>query len=1824
MAFPDFGPIASDLSYSMNGYGQGWMFFKLIAGVGASKALYYIALTFTLIGGLTILFRPDNQNLKIIGSWLMLVLTMLVLPYRSDIFFTALDPKCLLSENYNALDELRKRDIEESIAKSADDKSGASSGCGSDNASLDSIHAFTPQLAATHIMGILHRVVFSGLYSQKVNGDVDVRNFIDDSKTARKLSSIEGLTIPIATVGYEFQVYRSLCDNPQSLMKAPYPYEGTIAYKALEEEEKGANLGLSGQYLTKAETESLRQQVFQAGKIMDLVNTYYTSENQRSNSAISPPFAVIYQPNDIDVITPIFTSFGIDGDEAALLARAADEGGEIIKEGLDAEDGIWPFNDDSGFKAYFDTADAASVNKLNAHSSGAAKANRFKGYKSDLNEAELEIYNDSNSETGVKIRSTAVMLGLMRPSKRLSGGSVSASGNYARNTGTRAVLGAPSSPTERLNGYAIQNCEQLHRVVRRFSNATMLESAGYNSGFIASINADVDPVYDNKQVQANISTGRVKESHLVIDDYYFDTLSDITGEYTTRLKSGSDVEAFAHEATRVGLLNRLHHDAVFSSGYTRTAVLSGSGASALDANIARANENTVFSAAGSGLGFVGTLIAKIGAVVGSFFVGVRAVIYLEFIKILVSMTEMFLLTITPLILMAGLIAPTFVIDAFLIVVGGIIAIKTIPITFTIVNALLHMMKYFLDSNSPLSAGLGVDESLLLWAAATIYTSIVAITLMMLPSAISNRAGYLNKVEGAANKIADEAATATSRLAKAAAMMATGMAVAGVMGAKGALDEQNEAPKLPDGSGGSGGSTPETPTNETADEKAAREAREAREAAEKQKVLEDQNEDQRTPAEIAEAAKTGLPSMGGDGSGSESDANVISTDASKGTPEQSLDTSKPAAEGVDDEKPAGETQHVESKDGDQTPEQIAAAAKSGIKPEDTEAGLQLQKDARAAAVKEVEDKAEKALKAEKDHSKDLSIASGKLGKLAHAGKVGLKQAAQVFTRSASNIPIISDVLREANPAGAYREGYAMSVAMRDAGGYGAYNQREKDAKYKEAFDYESGLAGKASAGSAMKENQAEGFRSDIGNTQSAGREGVAQSIAQSRANAGASALYGNISLEDQISGHMVQQRSAAYGYAENIAQVQKSFKDLSGKDMTLAGAGGVQSAMGQAYFSVNQQMNSAIGSAHSYQQTRSNFAAQDVVEKIKSGAIDNPALKATIQKIETLEKEKSNLEVDVVAGIEQDIANAKRTITVTQSASEIQADLKGNVQYETLQSGLKELEKKRILLTEESNGIDNKNKKKLSAEQKEQNATRQAEIEVEREKINQNMTETRKAIDAIESPFKTRTEVKTNYGDVETASAQRLLRELNVSSDDALQERLANMSSEEIKAIAESRKSSQSIRRAEVQTELSDLYTSREAGIKTATGKVSSADIDKRMFESGIGDTKWQAVKIASDFAIRGETDKGLIDSKVEINAGIAQAKLNEGKTLEGDANKIYRESLETYNKARKDGNVGANHILRYYANLEAAPEKSEMWAKTESMDQLDKVGMDWSKKRKLDAAQYTAKYKGIEAQGGSINLEAEIASATVKGTIQRAEVDQGLEYNLELLRDPNLLVRAASGRAASDYEKVVNQVVKALEGGTPNNDKVVQTVHGPQKMDGSTDSLASILAGPVVGKMKAAFEKGDSTYTDDTGITYNLKTKEGKLDQNSIKKAGRAVGRPWIARLSQAMNEEGSKLFKETAPRMMNVKDADGNSQQELHYHYNKRIIDKMKEIGAPDDIVQSLESNIVTMPDGEQTVSAFLYRYADDDIAANCATKQQKAYNSRYGKGTFAKFKNK
>lgn len=736
--FPDWSAYPDQVFYAISGFYNASKFFELIAD--GTSGLYWLTLSAALVGAFMILFNSKNLKFGTFGPWLFLVAILLLAPIKSTLLFYPLSEKA---------DPLNITEDQE-------------------------FYGFLPQVVTMHVFTVVHRVIDKALFNCDAVGNCKIRNLIDDAIGAGELGQDPRVKIPEDGLAEEmYKAYYKMCD-------------GSARYLAYTEDYDPA---FSSYF------RSLSAQIFTLGDVLDY--TKYTYINNRpgagyigsgtsaspgrsiksrffqqvlsTTSHNSPPFAVLI--NDLPSLNQVTSGLPaevvaqkeVDYNLGAIALSSVLGVGDstvsdsiiTIKKKLDKRNlwaGLKNWNDNGNRLAFYlaQNIDYALDNVISGRASGFSKgAENFKKNLADPRGGG-RFFNFSDESTQKQVYDFPVQLGGI------------------------TYLNPANGPqyTEVLN-----TCNDLHKSARNIILAKILLSMGMKE---AQIKDYLTP--DNTRSEfPNFGPPPLKNQTLQsLYDYQLSILSNIPA---------GTPDSTRHHLAHQQVLADLFQAALFKNNNIKNLVLTNP---ASNKPVSQSFDKTpeIFTFASSIVGGFADSLAGFMTNISTIFKGANAAAYLMFLYHLMNMATLAIILITPLIFIMGVLIPSYAPGVLILSVLAIAVIKIVPITFTIISAILSLISMALPE--------GIEQSILIHAAAGLYTGLVGITmfLMFKIGDPGSSLGALQQMDKSSKQIADASVKLTKTLAigAAAAAVTGGASIAGGVARLGAAKAAGELAK----------------------------------------------------------------------------------------------------------------------------------------------------------------------------------------------------------------------------------------------------------------------------------------------------------------------------------------------------------------------------------------------------------------------------------------------------------------------------------------------------------------------------------------------------------------------------------------------------------------------------------------------------------------------------------------------------------------------------------------------------------------------------------------------------------------------------------------------------------------------------------------------------------------------------------------------------------------------------------------------------------------------------------------------------------------------
>lgn len=716
--FPDWSAYPDQVLYAISGFYNATKFFELIAD--GSSGLYWLTLTAALVGACMILFNSKNLKFGTFGPWLFLVIILLLAPIKSTLLFYPLTEK---ADPLNITQDQQ-------------------------------FYGFLPQVATMHVFTVVHRVIDKALFDCDAVGNCRVRNLIDDSIGAGVLGQDPKVQIPKDGLAEEmYKAYYKMCNgNPRYLAyRKDYnpklnPYFSQLSTKMFTlgdileytkytyiDNPPGSGYQGSGSSFTN-DGDSIQAEFF--GKHVP-AKPYGQGLSYPAYTVIpsynTPPFAVF---EDKVVMVNRLQSLGLSVDE-------------IEQKKLDH---------DLGALALANILGSTTANISTAISKINSEITKSNGKNENGSQLSFFMAQNTPGPTGdldrkIDNRSTGRSKSAENFQKEFA--NVRGGGrfyDFSDETIQKQVYAFPVqlggitylSPTAGSKyDEVLSTCEDLHNSARNIILTKILLSMGMTQADVLNY-LTVDPA---RTSLPTYSVGQPGTTLYKLSDYEKAILSNIpntggapTAEHMAHQQVLADV--FQAAITKNENINNL----VFINPATGSPV-------------SQSFDKTpeIFSPVSGVVGGVAKALGNAMTQVSAIFKGANAAAYLLFLYHMMNMATVTVILITPLLFIMGVLIPSYAPGVLILSVLAIAVVKIVPITFTIISAILSIISLTLPD--------GLDQGILIHAAAGLYTGLVGITmfLMFKIGDPGSSLGALQQMDKSSKEIADASVKMTAAI-----------------------------------------------------------------------------------------------------------------------------------------------------------------------------------------------------------------------------------------------------------------------------------------------------------------------------------------------------------------------------------------------------------------------------------------------------------------------------------------------------------------------------------------------------------------------------------------------------------------------------------------------------------------------------------------------------------------------------------------------------------------------------------------------------------------------------------------------------------------------------------------------------------------------------------------------------------------------------------------------------------------------------------------------------------------------------------------------------
>ena len=743
---------------------------------GTVPALYYIALAATMVGALSIIFNKTLHNTRTIIAWFLMVVICLFAPYSSKLlFYPVKQPPSTIAQRH------------------------ATPG------SPTEVHGFTPQLAAAHV-GTTLQVVFTDLFNS-----MQWNSLVDEALAQASLSRMPEMALS-PNNAQAIRNFNQDCQTtpiaPQSLQSTEAQPNGTDASNSTPSFTLDRVLdNIKGHYLGNAtQGHTVDKSAFQTPPPMIVLDPAAVG-NPTYDAGIATLYKLVTGKQLI-----YYDKTRIEGalTELTDLARGANTSSPVPLS-------LFHYMQVGNYEADATGAKAARNNIEKSCNPGYLQwgINRVGFAPVNCDDVTKSLTNELTRPGTSSVQGPYQNALLANVFARLD-----ANPDMKRALAAMPVSQGTSTSADGPMTVTNNVCDPA--TAETYFNTIMSTTAlGETSRLAQLINGELGDVpTTKKEWEAFFQIDGIGSSSL--GNYYglANGLADaFTGPYSQaafeRATSGLSNSADIQRAKRQVLADIITTIALKSSAAnTQKAIAEqNGGGNSMDA------DNTSWF--GKVLAIPGEAVARAVVYAGSYLAGLAANIVLSVMPVIIDMTLLAILIITPIIFLFGIALPAHAAGLLIQSVLMVFILKLVPLTFLLVDRVGSIIYTALEASGDNSGALAhyflqsdvqLKQAIFLFGIATIYASLVGMTMFLLfkigdPQNIQK----LTQLDNAAEKVAEAGERAAKAMAFVAAAIATGGALGGAGWVANKLSGRNSNPPAGDADKGDAGSSQPGPT-----------------------------------------------------------------------------------------------------------------------------------------------------------------------------------------------------------------------------------------------------------------------------------------------------------------------------------------------------------------------------------------------------------------------------------------------------------------------------------------------------------------------------------------------------------------------------------------------------------------------------------------------------------------------------------------------------------------------------------------------------------------------------------------------------------------------------------------------------------------------------------------------------------------------------------------------------------------------------------------------------------------------------------------------------
>lgn len=781
MVFPFMG-AQNQATWAIQGFSVQWALFGGLSGSDGSP-LYFLALTAVLVGAMLVVFNQKFQNFSTLGPWFVLVIVMIFAPYNSRLLFTPV---------------------------SSGDCTGGAKVASVVDGKVTNVCGFTPQVVAMHVGNVISVLIYEVLKNK------DMLGLIEDilARTAIVSDPIVQNIPPQAVA--ELATFKKSCPNVLNIgpkwwmsKKAGAPAgaaEGAwnTPINLFVENNGFFGPGTTGArhvaasrpaiVLYKAKPDAWTDRMAFGGGGGRIWDSYKNGLKVLYN-AYSPTKAGQIVDADTGVAGEVPVAAAVDAITTAIRVGNPTVGDLAYHVSVAPDPNSTELTDDyllqlrsnmavgkNDMRAdYFKGSGDESIGKL-GHFAMLMKSNK------DLMEMPVgwgQFFSESiPSEIRARDARLWESIGIFGYIPTI------AAAHYLTST-----LTADTEVKTAAVQYPMYSCmEYAHNVARSIFAQTLTEGAGTDAENSTCWNPLVNFIFDESTTELPNNAG---------------TSEDPATKIYTCNGNGSNL---ARNVTNVINKDGVSKDSVINAllqpilaSASMKASSGGNGLSDLAEQAygqsARTGLSTLFGGASAltgsnapsnGWSWLTDATATVGqAVAGAmgYLSGLQAAATVTVLKSLVEIAFVAILIVTPLMFLMGLLIPSNAMGMLITVVMGVLVLRLVPATLTIIDAVVGMVM----QGAIAASGGGFDQfyttGIILYAAAGMYTGVIGLTmLLMFKLGSADNFTKLQQLDNAADQIA----SAGTKVVSALLTTAGAIGLSGALGAaKGAISKDSK-------------------------------------------------------------------------------------------------------------------------------------------------------------------------------------------------------------------------------------------------------------------------------------------------------------------------------------------------------------------------------------------------------------------------------------------------------------------------------------------------------------------------------------------------------------------------------------------------------------------------------------------------------------------------------------------------------------------------------------------------------------------------------------------------------------------------------------------------------------------------------------------------------------------------------------------------------------------------------------------------------------------------------------------------------------------------